>query len=89
MQYKKYVFVGDSWALRGFTNDNFMHNAQIMPDDVRLADYIGLPYQHCIAGGQSNLFLLNKLIEMNLPVDQPIFRPGLQFPPHGAAQNAR
>ena len=72
MQYKKYVFVGDSWALRGFTNDNFIYNAQIMPNDVRLADYIGLPYQHCIAGGQSNLFLLNKLIEMNLPVDQPI-----------------
>lgn len=67
-----YIFAGDSWALRGFTNDNYIYNSEMRDDDVRLADYFNIPYVPCIAGGQGNLFILDKIISLNLPKTTPI-----------------
>ena len=69
----KYIFAGDSWALKGFTNDNYnIGNNDPMPNDVRLADYWGLEYQHCLTPGRGNMSVLNRLISMNIPNNVPI-----------------
>jgi hypothetical protein len=57
-----YVFAGDSWALKGFTNDNYdKGNQQPLPGDVRLADHWNIEYQHALAPGKGNLSVLEKL----------------------------
>ena len=69
----KYIFAGDSWALKGFTNDNYnIGNNDPMPDDVCLADHWGIEYQHCLTPGRGNLSILDQLIKMNVAEDVPI-----------------
>lgn len=85
----KYVFAGDSWALKGFTDTNYN---QSLNDDQRLADFWPWQYHHCITPGQGNLTCLDQLISMNIAVDIPIIwiytEPGRDYgriynkPPH-------
>jgi hypothetical protein len=88
-----YVFAGDSWALKGFTQENYAFgNNDPMPGDVRLADHWPWQYQHCLTPGQGNLVCLDRLVSMNLPKDVPIIwiytEPGRDYgriknsPPH-------
>jgi hypothetical protein len=69
----KYIFAGDSWALKGFTNDNYdKGNSQPLPGDVRLADHWPWQYQHCLAPGQGNLACLDRLVAMRVPATVPV-----------------
>lgn len=68
-----YIFAGDSWALKGFTNDNYNKgNNQPDPEDVRLADHWPWTYQHCLTPGQGNLACLDRLVSMQLPAHIPV-----------------
>lgn len=69
---KPILYVGDSWAIRGFTPSNYDKIGQVLPDDVRLADYWDRPYTTCFAGGQGNLVLLDRIIDLNPEPDLPI-----------------
>lgn len=69
----KYVFAGDSWALKGFTNENYAYgNHDPMEGDVRLADHWGIPYDYVLAPGTGNIALLNKLLAKKLDPTVPI-----------------
>jgi hypothetical protein len=89
----KYIFAGDSWALKGFTNDNYdKGNSAPVPGDVRLADHWPWQYKHCLAPGQGNLACLDRLIAMRVPATVPVVwiwtEPGRDYgrvknaPPH-------
>jgi len=85
-----YIFAGDSWALKGFTDSNYdKGNQQPLPGDVRLADHWPWPYQHCLSPGQGNLACLDKLIDMRVPSTVPVIwvwtEPGRDY---GRIQNA-
>jgi len=68
-----YIFAGDSWALKGFTNDNYgKGNRCPLPGDERLADHWPGPYQHCLTPGQGNLACLDRLISMRVPATVPV-----------------
>lgn len=59
----KYIFAGDSWALKGFTEDNYdKGNQQPLPGDTRLADHWYIEYQHALAPGKGNLSVLEKIV---------------------------
>lgn len=88
-----YIFAGDSWALKGFTKDNYnLDSSQFLSGDKRLADYWPWSYRHCVAPGQGNLACLDKLVSMRVPTDTPIIwiytEPGRDYqriyqrPPH-------
>ncbi len=69
----KYVFAGDSWALKGFTPDNWnVANHDPLPGDQRMADHWSLPYVHCLAPGRGNLSVLEKLLSMDLDPKIPV-----------------
>ena len=70
----KYVFAGDSWALKGYTNENYQtHRDSIpMPGDVRMADHWGMEYQLALAQGRGNLSVLDKIIKTVTSESQPI-----------------
>lgn len=89
----KYVFAGDSWALKGFTEDNHNKgNSRPLPGDVRLADHWPWQYSHCLTPGQGNLACLDRLVSMQVPDDVPVIwvytEPGRDYgriknkPPH-------
>jgi len=88
-----YIFAGDSWALKGFTTDNYNKaNRQPLPGDVRLADHWPWSYQHCLTPGEGNLSCLDRLISMRVPPTVPVIwvwtEPGRDYgrinraPPH-------
>jgi hypothetical protein len=68
----KYVFAGDSWASKGFTEQNYQAVGQFDKTDVHLPSFWNMPYQRCIAGGQGNLACLDRLVAMQLPEHVPI-----------------
>lgn len=69
----KYIFAGDSWALKGFTEQNYhFGNNDPMLGDKRLADYWGLDYQYCLTPGKGNLSVLDKLLSMDIDANVPI-----------------
>ena len=58
----KYLYAGDSWASKGFTQQNWNIFSDLpVTGDVRLADFWQIPYQSLFAGGQGNLVLLEKI----------------------------
>jgi hypothetical protein len=66
----KYIFAGDSWATKAYTPENKNIN-QLLPNDVRLADFWGLPYSHQFSLGLSNLEVMDKIARHhnnNLPI---------------------
>lgn len=68
----KFVFAGDSWAAKGFTENNYQHVGVFADNDVRLPSFWPWPYEPCIAGGQGNLQCLDKLLLMRLPPAVPV-----------------
>jgi len=66
------LYVGDSWAIRGFTEENYDKIGVQLPDNFRMADYWNIDYSTCFAGGQGNLALLDKIIELNPDPATPI-----------------
>ena len=89
----KYILAGDSWALKGYTNDNYNKKSnQPLPSDTRLADHWPWTYQHCLTPGHGNLACLDRLISMQIPQHIPVIwvytEPGRDYgriknaPPH-------
>jgi hypothetical protein len=79
-----YIFAGDSWALKGFTEQNYhYHHNDPMPDDVCLADHWNIPYELALARGQGNLSVLDKILHLDLPSSTPVIwvytEPGRDF----------
>lgn len=69
----KYIFAGDSWALKEYTQENHnIGNYNPLPGDVRLADYWVWQYELCVAPGQGNLSCMEKIKNLNLPPHVPI-----------------
>jgi len=69
----KYIFAGDSWALKGFTNENYaVGNSCPMGSDVRLADHWEIPYVHCLTPGRGNLSVLDRFLTMNVDPTVPV-----------------
>ena len=67
------VFAGDSWALKGFTEENYTHgNNDPMSGDIRLSDHWKWPYTYCLTPGQGNLSVLDRLVSLNIDSDVPV-----------------
>jgi len=68
-----FVYAGDSWALKGFTPDNYHYgNSDPMPGDVRMADHWPYQYDVCLCPGEGNLAVLDRLVSMSIPSHVPI-----------------
>lgn len=68
-----YIFAGDSWALKGFTEQNYDHgNTDHEPGDVRLADHWPWSYQLAVAPGQGNIAVLRRIMSLRPNPDMPI-----------------
>jgi hypothetical protein len=66
----KYLFVGDSWAEKAWTHDNYQLPTQ--QSDIRLADFWPGQYTKITVPGQGNLALLDRIQRMQVPDDVPI-----------------
>jgi len=81
-----YIFAGDSWALQGYTKQNFLNGRAAirreikhnytkndrMPDDVCLADHWSIPCRLALAPGQGNLSILDIILSLGLPSTTPV-----------------
>lgn len=67
----KFLFVGDSWATKGFTEDNYRHQGY-NHDDMNLADYWNLPHKKIYKGGSGNLEILDIVLRQNSDSSIPI-----------------
>lgn len=67
----KFCWVGSSWAIKGFTQENYQ-NRLASSDDRRIPDYWGWPYQACCDYGKSTLDLLDMLVAQELDPTLPI-----------------
>ena len=80
----KYIFVGDRWALKGFTEQNYHYaNHSPMAEDVRLADHWPWNYDHCLAPGCGNISCMEmfqqKKVDPTLPVIWVFTEPGRDY----------
>lgn len=68
-----YIFAGDSWALKGFTEQNHNKgNSAPMPGDVRLADHWPWQYELALAPGKGNLAVLRQILKLQPRPNTPI-----------------
>lgn len=68
-----FIFVGDSWASKGFTEENYHYNNNDpMPGDICLADYWPWSYDYCFAPGKGNIFCMEKIKQKNIDPTIPI-----------------
>lgn len=68
-----YVFAGDSWALKGFTEQNYNQgNTKPQPGDQRLADHWPWQYQLALAPGQGNIAVLHQITRLQIPPTTPV-----------------
>lgn len=79
-----YIFAGDSWALKGFTNDNWNNGREsLVSGDMRLADYWSIPYELALEHGRGNLSILDKILKLDLLPTTPVIwvytEPGRDF----------
>jgi hypothetical protein len=58
----KYIFAGDSWAAKAYTHEN-KNLHELLPTDVRLADYWGMPYGCQYFPGASNLDVMDAIVK--------------------------
>jgi hypothetical protein len=61
---RKIILAGDSWALKAYTNHNYItSNQQLYPEpgDIRLADFWDVDYKCCFAPGEGNLKILDRI----------------------------
>lgn len=80
----RFIFAGDSWALKGFTEENHdIGNDDPMPGDVRLADHWPWSYELCVTPGKGNLSCLQKLhrkaIAPHIPIIWVFTEPGRDY----------
>jgi hypothetical protein len=79
----KFIFVGDSWALKGFTQENYHYNINPMAGDIRLADHWPWEYEYCFASGQGNIACLNKFkkekFDSSIPIIWILTEPGRDY----------
>lgn len=66
----KYLFVGDSWAEKAWTHDNYQLPTQ--HSDIRLADFWPGQYTKITVPGLGNLALLDRIQRSNVSEDTPI-----------------
>lgn len=67
------IFAGDSWAVKGFTEENYnLGPVKPGPQDQRLADHWHRRYQGCYQPGRGNLDLLDHLVKNNIQPDIPV-----------------
>lgn len=66
----EYLFVGDSWAEKAWTEANYQMSTQ--PGDVRLADWWPYSYKKITVPGQGNLALLDRIQRAQVPDHMPI-----------------
>lgn len=66
----EYLFVGDSWAEKAWTESNYQTSTQ--PTDVRLADWWPGQYTKITVPGQGNLALLDRIQQLQVPDHVPI-----------------
>jgi hypothetical protein len=68
-----FIFAGDSWALKGFTNENYHYgNNDPMPEDVRLADHWPWTYDYCLTPGRGNISCMQKLQQKKVDPTVPL-----------------
>lgn len=68
-----YIFAGDSWAVKAYTNENYMSDPiDLMEGNNRLADHWGLPYDIALAQGKGNLDILEKILELKIDKTTPV-----------------
>jgi len=69
----KILFAGDSWAAKGYTDDNYDKSPDdFLSTDTRLADYWPVEYDSCFGIGRGNLYTLDRIVELQLPSTVPI-----------------
>lgn len=69
----KLIFAGDSWALKGYTPENYnIVNSDPLPGDTRLADHWPWRYDLCVAPGKGNLTCLAKICNLKIASSVPI-----------------
>lgn len=66
------VFAGDSWALKGYTDQNYTCDNTPMLGDKRLTDHWNWPYTHCLTPGKGNLSVLDRLVSLNVDATVPV-----------------
>ena len=64
-----YIFTGDSWAMKAFTNENY-NTGWYEESDFRLSDVWQVPYQGVYAPGHGNLEAMRRV--QRLDSDRPI-----------------
>lgn len=67
----KFCWVGASWAIKGFTEQNY-ENQKKDPEDIRVPDFWNMPFNSCCIGGVGCLTLLDKLKSLNINPKLPI-----------------
>lgn len=67
----KCLFVGGSWAEKGFTEANWNQHIAL-PNDKNLASYWPIEATTIVCGGKGNLEILNKILELNVDPTLPI-----------------
>jgi len=67
------IFAGDSWAIKGFTEQNFhWSDMDPMPGDRRMADHWPWSYRGYYRPGMGNLDLLDHMIKLGIESACPI-----------------
>ena len=67
----KIIFAGDSWAVKGYTPENYnLH--ELLKSDIRLADFWELEYEGYTTPGKGNLDLLDIIQKTNIDPTIPI-----------------
>jgi len=69
----KILYVGDSWAMKGYTKQNYFGGERRFDkNDVRMADFWSVEYDHCFAGGCGNLEILINIQKLKIDRQTPI-----------------
>jgi hypothetical protein len=67
------IYAGDSWALKGFTDENFdKGNQEPLPGDIRMADHWPVEYDICCTPGKGNLSCLSHFKQKNFDAKAPV-----------------
>ena len=68
----KFYFVGGSWALKGYTDENYQTQT-LETDYIRLATFWNRTYELVLTNGKGNLDILDQLLLLNIDPTVPIF----------------
>jgi hypothetical protein len=78
-----FLLAGDSWAMKGWTEQNWKYHTIPRPEDVRIADHWPWTYDHCFSPGQGNISCMQKIkgknIDCNIPIIWIFTEPGRDY----------